>query len=294
MLNGAGFLAAADSRIEGSLDAGGLLQVNTYLGGLSEGGWLVGSIFANNFSTVINLRDGDENSNTWELSNSVFEKPAKPKGIGILNTVEYWKDPNRKINVIFAVNSSANTNNNWPNGTAFRATAKRSREEVIANGTAFSAVPDAKTFINLGLNRKPTFFGCDTSEFEAGHIPPLIVYIPNTPYTYNSNYKAHSSDTATSYTGGPTFPTETSAAPFPGFSSVGDQYSPDIVDGMLYWPDMPSIQGHSAIGWHRTKSIRRNTASDFFQGSRPHNPPDQTRYPPLLTQQDLQRNATMV
>ncbi|RYP79304.1 hypothetical protein DL770_006709 [Monosporascus sp. CRB-9-2] len=404
MMNGAGFLAAADSRVEGSPDAGGLghlLQATTYLAGLSGGGWLVGSIFANNFSTAINLRDGVEDSNTWELSNSVFEGPAKPEGVGVLDTIEYWRDversvdkkrsagyevsitdywgralsyqlinaphggpaytfssiadepkfksadtpmpilvadgrrpgdtiislsstvfefnpwelgspdptvygfaptrylgsnfsqgsipenggcvrgfdqlgfvmgtssslfnqfllqnisssdvpsfvaaaidmvltgiadenndiavyqpnpfygykpdtnpfaeteqlslvdggedlqniplhpliqPNRKVDVIFAVDSSADTNSNWPNGTALRATAERSRGEAIANGTAFPAVPDAETFINLGLNRKPTFFGCNTSEFEAGHIPPLIVYIPNAPYTYNSNF----------------------------------------------------------------------------------------------------------
>jgi lysophospholipase len=65
LLNGAGFIAAADSRTPGSSAAmgiGGLLQSSTYLAGLSGGGWLVGSIYANNFSTVVKLRDGTPGS----------------------------------------------------------------------------------------------------------------------------------------------------------------------------------------------------------------------------------------
>ncbi|OTB05128.1 hypothetical protein M426DRAFT_57443 [Hypoxylon sp. CI-4A] len=402
LLNGAGFIAAADSRVEGSTDSGGiggLLQSSTYLAGLSGGGWLVGSIFANNFSTVVGLRDGSDGSAVWQFSNSIFKGPAQ-KGIDALNTVEYWDDiydqvqdkrdagydasitdywgralsvqlinatqggpaytfssiadatnfadadtpmpilvaderrpntqivslnstvyefnpwefgsfdptvygfapmryvgsnfsggsvpddghcvrgfdsysfimgtssslfnsfllqnissydipslvvdaieavltdiseddndiaswdpnpflgyhndtnasadeelltlvdggtdlqniplhpliqPVRGVDVIFAVDSSADTDNFWPNGTALRATYERSLGD-ISNGTAFPRVPDAETFINLGLSRKPTFFGCNTSEFSnASHIPPLVVYIANAPYTYHSN-----------------------------------------------------------------------------------------------------------
>ncbi|KAI1090334.1 lysophospholipase catalytic domain-containing protein [Rostrohypoxylon terebratum] len=402
LMNGAGFVAAADSRVAGSTDSGGiggLLQSSTYLAGLSGGGWLVGSIFANNFSTVVQLRDGYEGSALWQFSNSIFEGP-KSRGISIVNTVEYWDEimdqvddkrdagydvsitdywgralsvqlinatgggpaytfssiadasnfqsadtpmpilvaderkpntkvislnstvfefnpwefgsydptvygfapiryvgsnfsggsipdgghcvegfdsysyvmgtssslfnafllqnlsssdipsvvanavtdiltrigddnddiaawnpnpflgynndtndsaddiqltlvdggldlqniplhpllqPARGLDVIFAVDSSADTGTNFPNGTALRATYDRSKTD-IANGTAFPAVPDAETFINLELNKRPTFFGCNTSEFShASHIPPLIVYIPNAPYTTSSN-----------------------------------------------------------------------------------------------------------
>jgi lysophospholipase len=79
--------------------------------------------------------------------------------------------------VLFAVDSSADTKTNWPNGTALRATLARS--EVVS--FPFPQVPDAETFINLGLNQRPTFFGCNES---AG---PLVVYLPNAPYTYHSN-----------------------------------------------------------------------------------------------------------
>ncbi|KAI6089753.1 lysophospholipase catalytic domain-containing protein [Hypoxylon rubiginosum] len=402
LMNGAGFVAAADSRVAGSTDTGGiggLLQSSTYLAGLSGGGWLVGSIFANNFSTVVQLRDGYEGSALWQFSNSIFVGP-KQRGISVVNTVEYWDDikdqvddkrdagydasitdywgralsvqlinatdggpaytfssiadapnfadadtpmpilvaderrpntqivslnstvyefnpwemgsydptvygfapiryvgsnfsagsipddghcvrgfdsysyvmgtssslfnsfllqnlsdtsipqvvvdaleavlsdlsaddddiaawspnpfyhfandtngsaddeqltlvdggsdlqniplhpliqPVRAVDVIFAVDSSADTTYHWPNATALRATYERSLTD-IANGTAFPRVPDAETFINLGLNEKPTFFGCDTSEFaNASHIPPLIVYLANTPYTAFSN-----------------------------------------------------------------------------------------------------------
>jgi lysophospholipase len=58
--NGAGFLAAADNRTINSTNSGqigGLLQATTYLSVLSGGGWLVGSMYANNFSSVPALRD---------------------------------------------------------------------------------------------------------------------------------------------------------------------------------------------------------------------------------------------
>ncbi|KAI5927247.1 lysophospholipase [Camillea tinctor] len=402
LMNGAGFLAAADSRVPGSTDAGGignLLQATTYLAGLSGGGWLVGSIFANNFSSVVELRDGYQGSSLWQFSNSIFQGPER-RGISLLNSADYWRNvvdqvddkrsagyevsltdawgralsyqlinaldggpaytfssisdadnfasadtpmpilvaderspgtgvislnstviefnpwemgsfdptifgfaptryigsnfsagsisndghcvrgfdqfgfvmgtssslfntlltynlsdygvpsfvasavqtiladvgradndiavwepnpfynynagtngnageqqltladggldlqniplhpliqPERAVDVIFAVDSSADTTYNWPNGTALRATYERSLAS-IGNGTAFPRVPDAETFINLRLNQHPTFFGCDTSEFNASsHIPPLVVYVPNTPYTAQSN-----------------------------------------------------------------------------------------------------------
>ena len=402
LMNGAGFLAAADARVPGSTDRGGLgnlLQATTYLSGLSGGGWLVGSMFANNFSSVVQLRDGRPDSSLWQFSSTIFEGPEE-SGLTIFNMASYWKDitnqiedkraagyevsitdtwgralsyqlindldggpsytfssiadadhftaadtpmpilvaderrpdtklisldstvfefnpfeigsfdptifgfvptryvgsnfsdgrvpddghcvrgfdqygfimgtssslfnafllqnitapsvpdfvndaarlimksigddnndiaawrpnpfygwnprtnanaedeqltlvdggldqqniplhpliqPTRALDVIFAVDSSADTENNWPNGTALRATYARSQGRV-ANGTAFPRVPDGATFVNLGLNVRPTFFGCNTTEFaEAKTMPPLIVYIPNSPYNQWSN-----------------------------------------------------------------------------------------------------------
>lgn len=98
--------------------------------------------------------------------------------------------PIRGVDVIFAVDSSADTTYNWPNGTALRATYERSLNSTISNGTLFPAIPDDHTFINLGLNNNPTFFGCDAANFTitAGQVvPPLVVYLPNAPYTTDSN-----------------------------------------------------------------------------------------------------------
>lgn len=93
--------------------------------------------------------------------------------------------PNRHVDVIFAVDSSADTSN-WPNGTSLVATYERQFGD-LANNTAFPSVPDVNTFINLGLNSRPTFFGCDPSNITDGLDVPLIVYLPNSPYIYNSN-----------------------------------------------------------------------------------------------------------
>ncbi|KAL9016152.1 MAG: hypothetical protein Q9185_006484 [Variospora sp. 1 TL-2023] len=94
--------------------------------------------------------------------------------------------PNRHVDVIFAVDSSADTNNFWPNGTALVATYERSLDPSgIANGTSFPSVPDTNSFVNLGLNTRPTFFGCDSSNTSS--VAPLIVYLPNSPYVFQSN-----------------------------------------------------------------------------------------------------------
>ncbi|KKA30462.1 hypothetical protein TD95_000663 [Thielaviopsis punctulata] len=94
--------------------------------------------------------------------------------------------PERGVDVIFAVDSSADTEYSWPNGTAMIATYERTRDPV-GRGVPFPAVPDSNTFINLKLNQQPTFFGCDVKNFSAGAVPPLIVYMPNGPYTYFGN-----------------------------------------------------------------------------------------------------------
>ena len=93
--------------------------------------------------------------------------------------------PYRHVDVIFAVDSSADTDNFWPNGSSLVATYERSLSN-IANGTSFPAVPDTNSFINLGLNTHPTFFGCNSSNTST--ITPLVVYIPNSPYVYQSNF----------------------------------------------------------------------------------------------------------
>ncbi|EEA21897.1 Lysophospholipase 1 [Talaromyces marneffei ATCC 18224] len=94
--------------------------------------------------------------------------------------------PTRHVDVIFAVDSSADTNDSWPNGASLVYTYERSlNSSGIGNGTSFPAVPDQDTFINKGLNTHPTFFGCNSSNTSTP--TPLIVYIPNYPYVAYSN-----------------------------------------------------------------------------------------------------------
>lgn len=399
LMNGAGFLAAADNRTvnaTGAAGLGGLLQATTYLAGLSGGGWLVGSLYTNNFSSVQDLRDGSSGSSVWQFGNSIFEGPAK-SGLSIVNSASYFDDikdqvddkddagydisitdywgralsyqlvnatdggpsytfssiqeqdnfrsgdvpmpflvsdarapgeqivslnstvfefnpfelgswdpatyafaplryvgsnfsagvlpadescvrgfdqvgfvmgtsstlfneflleinttslpsliedaltkilsdigqaendiaqwspnpfyhynnatnrnadatqltltdggedgqnialypliqPVRAVDVIFAIDSSADTTYNWPNGTSLVATYERSMNATIENGTAFPSIPDQNSFVNLGLNSRPTFFGCNASNMTGA--APLIVYVPNAPYIYHSN-----------------------------------------------------------------------------------------------------------
>jgi lysophospholipase len=399
LMNGGGFLAAADNRTTNSTEAGGiggLLQATTYLAGLSGGGWLVGSIYSNNFSSVQALRDGSSGSDLWAFDRSIFEGPES-SGISILNTADYFTDlidqvkqkqdagfnasitdywgralsyqlvnatdggpsytfssiseqdfftngdvpfpalvadsrapgtkvvslnstlfeinpfevgswdpttyafaplryagsnfsagvvptdgdcvegfdqvgyvmgtsstlfnqalltlntsalpdifstaitailtdlgddyndiaqwqpnpffnynngtnrnaisqeltlvdggedgqniplnpliqPFRAVDIIFAIDSSADTTFFWPNGTSLVATYQRSLNATIENGTAFPSIPDQNTFVNLGLNTRPTFFGCNASNITGD--APLLVYVPNAPYIVQSN-----------------------------------------------------------------------------------------------------------
>ena len=90
-MNGAGALKAFDSRTDNSTSEGqlgGLLQSATYLSGLSGGGWLVGSIYINNFTTISSLQSNDD---VWQFQNSILEGPDEG-GIQILDTAGYYRD----------------------------------------------------------------------------------------------------------------------------------------------------------------------------------------------------------
>jgi lysophospholipase len=94
--------------------------------------------------------------------------------------------PERAVDVIFAIDSSADTDYYWPNGTSLVATYERSlNTSGIGNGTAFPAIPDQNTFINLGLNTRPTFFGCNSTNITG--TAPIVVYLANHPYSAQSN-----------------------------------------------------------------------------------------------------------
>ena len=101
----------------------------------------------------------------------------------------------RGLDVIFAYDNSADTDFNWPNGASIQATYGR-QFGTQGNHSMFPSVPDNNTFVNLGLNTRPVFFGCYANNFtelrrqtgaNEDYVPPLVVYTSNMPYSYYSN-----------------------------------------------------------------------------------------------------------
>lgn len=101
----------------------------------------------------------------------------------------------RQVDVIFAYDNSADTNQYWPNGASMVASYQRQFGNQ-SNGTSFPYVPDVATFVNSNLTAKPTFFGCDaknltslttTQNKTSVYDIPLLVYTANRPFSYWSN-----------------------------------------------------------------------------------------------------------
>ncbi|KAJ5884083.1 lysophospholipase catalytic domain-containing protein [Penicillium subrubescens] len=152
-------------------------------------------------SLLQNLNDSSNDVSVYEPNpffgfNEASNRNAQAKALILVDGGEDLQNipfypllqANRKVDIIFAIDSSADTPTRWPNGTSMVATYQRnSNSSKIANGTAFPSIPDQNTFINLGLNGGPVFFGCDPSNSTGKSPAPLIVYIPNNPYTYMSN-----------------------------------------------------------------------------------------------------------
>lgn len=93
LMNGAGAIKAFDGRVEHGdykNHLGGLLQSATYLSGLSGGGWLVGSLYINNDSSVPELQYGDKRS-VWEFERSILEGPTDG-GIELFDSASYYKE----------------------------------------------------------------------------------------------------------------------------------------------------------------------------------------------------------
>ncbi|KAF2091721.1 lysophospholipase [Saccharata proteae CBS 121410] len=84
----------------------------------------------------------------------------------------------RAVDVLIVNDNSADTDDNWPNGTEIYHTYLRAQEVGL---TLMPVIPDEDTFVSEGLNQSPTFFGCDTAD------TITIVYLPNYNYTYDSN-----------------------------------------------------------------------------------------------------------
>ncbi|MCJ1437903.1 hypothetical protein MMC27_007290 [Xylographa pallens] len=86
--------------------------------------------------------------------------------------------PYRHVDVILVNDNSADTSTNFPNGSEILTTYVQS---LSAGLTKMPVIPSVDTFINEGLNKRPTFFGCNDNT------KTTIVYIPNVNYTFPSN-----------------------------------------------------------------------------------------------------------
>lgn len=76
LLNGAGAIAAFDNRTRGSTDTGqlgGLLQSATYLSGLSGGGWLISSLYGNEFPAIDSILEQSGSDSLWQLQYPMWE-----------------------------------------------------------------------------------------------------------------------------------------------------------------------------------------------------------------------------
>lgn len=81
-----GFLAALDSRDQPSFGRGklaGLLQGASHIAGVSGGGWLVGSLYMNDFKTIEDLLNS---SKVWQFKNNLF----LPNGKKFMSDVMFY------------------------------------------------------------------------------------------------------------------------------------------------------------------------------------------------------------
>jgi lysophospholipase len=94
------------------------------------------------------------------------------------NPIFPFLQPDRNISVILVNDNSADTSNNFPNGSEILQTYQQAQSRGY---TRMPYIPPASTFVSEGLNKRATFFGCDDDSVAT------IVYLPNTNYTYASN-----------------------------------------------------------------------------------------------------------
>ena len=94
------------------------------------------------------------------------------------NPIFPFLQPSRAVDAIIVNDNSADTSDNFPDGSEILTTYQQAQS---AGLTRMPFIPPVATFLAEGLNKRPTFFGCnDTSKI-------TIVYLPNVNYTFPSN-----------------------------------------------------------------------------------------------------------
>ncbi|KAI0339795.1 phospholipase B [Trametopsis cervina] len=86
----------------------------------------------------------------------------------------------RGLDMIVAVDGSADDNFNWPNGSSILFTQSRLATLLNESHQQFPPLPkDEAEFISTGVRQRPTLFGCNPTQTPPEY--PLVLYLPNAP-----------------------------------------------------------------------------------------------------------------
>ena len=94
------------------------------------------------------------------------------------NPIWPFLQPSRGVDVVIVNDNSADTDDNWANGTEILHTYNEAKR---AGLTRMPSIPDVATFMSKGLYKQACFFGCNKMD------QLTIVWLPNTNYTFESN-----------------------------------------------------------------------------------------------------------
>ncbi|KAJ3770859.1 lysophospholipase catalytic domain-containing protein, partial [Lentinula raphanica] len=81
-----------------------------------------------------------------------------------------------EVDDIVALDGSADTDDNWPDGVSLLFSAERLSTILGDTHQQLPELPSSTDdFVDQGLNQQSTFFGCNSTD------TPLIIYVPNSP-----------------------------------------------------------------------------------------------------------------
>ncbi|GAA5828184.1 hypothetical protein JCM11251_002624 [Rhodosporidiobolus azoricus] len=108
----------------------------------------------------------------------------------------------REVDIVFAMDASADTDQTWPNGTSLLATRDRVNQH-LQNFTNFPPIPETQQeFVDQGLNVRPTFFGCNSTVggfMNASGAYPIVIYAPNAPAPLANPYLTNTTTLTLNY-----------------------------------------------------------------------------------------------
>jgi len=187
-----GFLAAASSNV-----------FNFFCASIPAVNYLMGGVFGDLLNTCIAMLGVLQTTTYYDeyavLPNPWFNSTLVPASLStaqdlylldgsqgdasvtVGQTVPLWPliQPERAVDVIIANDNSADTPDNWPNGSSVYDTYRKAE---AAGLRRMPFIPSPDVFVSQGLNKRPVFFGCrDPSA-------ATIIYLPNVNYTYQSNF----------------------------------------------------------------------------------------------------------